>query len=218
MLLYLHGFTSGPQSVKARALGERMAARGLADEFVCPQLPASPKDAIALAEALIEAQSEALSKPLSEPLSEAQQKVGADDTAAVRPGQGKVTLVGSSLGGFYATVLAEKYDLDAVLINPAVIGQLPMEDFIGMHQWLYTGEPFEFTAQHIDELRAMVRPSLQKPSRFWLLLEEGDETLDYRQAVVYYAGARQTVLAGGDHSFTRWPDYLDEIIDRHLAR
>jgi predicted esterase YcpF (UPF0227 family) len=202
MLLYLHGFTSGPQSVKARALGERMAARGLADEFVCPQLPASPKDAIALAEALIRSR----------------QKVGADDTAAVRPGQEKVTLVGSSLGGFYATVLAEKYALDAVLINPAVIGQLPMEDFIGMHQWLYTGEPFEFTAQHVDELRAMVRPSLQKPSRFWLLLEEGDETLDYRQAVAYYAGARQTVLAKGDHSFTRWPDYLDEIIDRHLAR
>ncbi len=197
MLLYLHGFTSGPQSVKARALGERMAARGLADEFVCPQLPASPLAAIALAEALIKAR----------------QKVGVGDTATHRLNQARITLVGSSLGGFYATVLAEKHDLNAVLVNPAVIGQLPMEDFIGRDQWLYTGEPFEFTAQHIGELKAMVRPKLKNPSRFWLMLEEGDETLDYRQAAAYYAGARQTVLAGGDHSFTRWNDYLDEIID-----
>ncbi|MDD2949062.1 MAG: hypothetical protein PHV80_09550, partial [Rugosibacter sp.] len=78
MLLYLHGFTSGPQSVKARALGERMTARGLADEFVCPQLPASPLAAIALAEALIKAR----------------QKVGVGDTATHRLNQARITLVG----------------------------------------------------------------------------------------------------------------------------
>jgi len=201
MLLYLHGFTSGPQSVKARALGARMVERGLADEFVCPQLPASPAAAIALAEALIKAQ----------------QKVGAGDTAASHRHPAKITLAGSSLGGFYATVLAEKHNLNAVLINPAVIGELSMEGFIGTHQWLYTGEPFEFTAQHISELKALVPPSLKKPGRFWLMLEEGDETLDYRQAVAYYAGAKQTVLTGGDHTFTRWADYLDAVIDASLT-
>ncbi|TAJ21675.1 MAG: esterase [Rugosibacter sp.] len=201
MILYLHGFTSGPQSVKARALGERMAARGLAADFICPQLPASPAAAIAMAEQIIEQH----------------RKVGAGDTPCGGVNHAKITLVGSSLGGFYATVLAEKFNLNAVLVNPAVINQLPMDDFIGTHRWLYTGEPFEFTAQHIAELRALERPRLSQPDCFWLMLEEGDETLDYRQAIAYYAGARQTVLAGGDHSFTRWNDYLDEIIDWSAA-
>ena len=201
MILYLHGFTSGPQSVKARALGERMAARGLVADFICPQLPASPAAAMALAEQIIEQH----------------RKLGAGETVAHGKNGAQITLVGSSLGGFYATVLAEKYDLNAVLVNPAVINQLPMDDFIGTHQWLYTGEPFEFTAQHIAELRALELPRLSQPDRFWLMLEEGDETLDYQLAVAYYAGARQTVLAGGDHSFTRWTDYLDEIIDWSAA-
>lgn len=205
MLLYLHGFTSGPQSVKARALGARMAERGLAADFVCPQLSASPAEAILQAEQIIEHA----------------RKVGADETvtntatnALKHP---NILLVGSSLGGFYATVLAEKHNLNAVLINPAVIGQLPMEGFIGTHQWLYTGEPFEFTAQHIAELRAMDLPRVTNPQRFWLMLEEGDETLDYRQAVAYYTGAKQTVLTGGDHTFTRWADYLDAVIDVSLT-
>lgn len=205
MIFYLHGFTSGPQSVKARALGERMAARGLAADFVCPQLPASPAAAIALAEQLIEQH--------REQKREQHRKVGAGDTPCSGGNHAKITLVGSSLGGFYATVLAEKFNLNAVLVNPAVINQLPMDDFIGTHRWLYTGEPFEFTAQHIAELRALELPRLSQPDRFWLMLEEGDETLDYQLAVAYYAGARQTVLPGGDHSFTRWNDYLDEIID-----
>ncbi len=185
MIIYLHGFTSGPQSVKARALGERMATRGLAADFACPQLPASPAAAIALATQII---------------------IGAGETVAI-------TLVGSSMGGFYATWLAEKFNLKAVLVNPAVTAQLALEDFIGSHRWLYTGEPFEFTAQHIAEMRALELPAPLRPDRFWLLLEEGDETLDYRQAVAYYTGARQTVLPAGDHSFTRWTDYLDAIID-----
>ncbi|AJP49111.1 esterase [Rugosibacter aromaticivorans] len=192
MILYLHGFTSGPQSVKARALGERMAARGLAADFVCPQLPASPAAALALAEQII-----------------MRQKVGDGETAT----HGKIMLVGSSLGGFYATWLAEKFNLNAVLVNPAVVARLSLESFVGPQRWLYTGEPFDFTLQHIDELRALELPRLSQPQRFWLLAEEGDETLDYRAAVAYYAGARQTVLPGGDHSFTRWNDYLDEIID-----
>lgn len=194
MILYLHGFTSGPQSVKARALGARMVARGLAADFVCPQLPASPAAAIALAEQLIE-------------------KVGAGRTANNGENDAKITLVGSSLGGFYATWLAEKYGLRAVLVNPAVVARLSLEKFVGPQRWLYTGDPFDFTHQHIDELRALELPRLSQPQRFWLLAEEGDETLDYREAVAYYAGARQTVLPGGDHSFTRWNDYLDEIID-----
>lgn len=199
-MLYLHGFTSGPQSIKAQALGARMAARGLAADFVCPQLPASPAEAIALAEQIILRQKGGT-------------KVGAGDTAISGQNAAKVTLAGSSLGGFYATWLAEKFNLNAVLVNPAVVARLSLEKFVGPQHWLYTGEPFEFTRQHIHELRALELPRLSQPQRFWLLAEEGDETLDYRAAVAYYAGARQTVLPGGNHSFTRWHDYLDAIID-----
>ncbi len=186
MILYLHGFTSGPQSFKARALQERMAARGLADQFVCPQLPASPAQAIALAERIIE------------------EKVSRGGTPPA--------VVGSSLGGFYATYLAEKHGLKAVLVNPAVVGSLDPTLFIGPQRFLYTGEEFDFTAAHVEELRALDAPAITQPERYWLLAETGDETLDYRHAVARYAGARQTVLTGGDHSFTRWTDYLDDIV------
>jgi len=184
VILYLHGFTSGPQSSKARMLAERMAARGLADQFVCPQLPASPAEAIALADGIV---------------------------AKVSP-RGTPCVVGSSLGGYYATYLAEKHGLRAVLINPAVAGQVDPTLFIGRHQFLYTGDEFDFTATHVEELRALDVPTIARPERYWLLAETGDETLDYRKAVVHYAGARQTVLDGGDHSFTRWADYLDDVI------
>ena len=181
MILYLHGFTSGPQSNKAQALGGRMRQRGLGERFVCPQLPASPREAIALATRLIAR-------------------------------HGVTTVVGSSLGGYYATWLAETFDLKAVLVNPAVVAHLSLKDFVGPQRWLYSGESFEFALDHIEELRAIDVPVLGKPQRFWLLVEEGDETLDYRHAVSRYAGARQTVLPGGDHSFTRWDEYLDPVI------
>ena len=182
MILYLHGFTSGPQSHKAQALGARMRERGLGDRFLSPQLPASPREAIALATGLIAR-------------------------------HGVTTVVGSSLGGYYATYLAETFDLKAVLVNPAVVAHLSLQKYIGPQRWLYTGEAFDFGPEQIDELRAIEVPVLSKPERFWLLVEEGDETLDYRNAVARYAGARQTVLPGGDHSFTRWGDYLDPIIE-----
>ncbi len=182
MMLYLHGFTSGPQSRKAQALGARMRGRGLGEQFICPQLPASPRAAIALATELIAR-------------------------------HGITTVVGSSLGGYYATWLAEKFDLKAVLVNPAVVAHLALKNFVGPQRWLYSGEAFDFTLDHVEELRAIGVPELARPQRFWLLLEEGDETLDFRHAIARYAGARHTVLPGGDHSFSRWDDYLDAIID-----
>jgi uncharacterized protein len=197
LILYLHGFTSGPQSMKARALQARMEARGLGGHFICPQLPHAPRDAIALAEAIIAG------------------KVGAGDTPVLRGaihGNTPITLVGSSLGGYYATWLAEKHGLKAVLVNPVVVAHLMPEKFIGPQHNIYTGERFEFTQEHVAQLRAIEVPQLVHPENFWLLAEAGDEVLDYRQAVEKYRGARQTVLPGGDHGFTRWADYLDEIL------
>jgi predicted esterase YcpF (UPF0227 family) len=183
VIYYLHGFTSAPASWKARALHERMAGRGLQDAFWCEQLPVSPKAAISMIEAAVAARRDAAP-----------------------------TFVGSSLGGFYATCLAEKLDAKAVLINPAVLAPLVLEKWLGEHENLYTGEHFVLTPTHIEELRRLDLPAVTRPERYWLLVETGDETLDWRVAVARYVGARQTVCEGGDHSFTRFPDYLDEIV------
>jgi hypothetical protein len=186
MILYLHGFRSAPASTKARALAARMGELGLGDAFWCPQLPVSARAAMTLVEGQID-----------------------HCRAAGGPAP---TLVGSSLGGYYATWLAERHDLKAVLVNPAVLAPLSLEPYLGRQTNLYTGEAFDFTEAHIRELRELEVPVLTRPQRYWLLVETGDEVLDYRDAVARYAGARQTVLPGGDHSFTRWGDYLDEIL------
>lgn len=181
-ILYLHGFCSSPASWKARLLGERLAAIGLGDRFRCPQLSPVPLAAIASVEALL---------------------TGND---------GPTTLVGSSLGGFYASWLAEKHNLRAVLINPAVMAPFLLDGLVGTHSNFHTGETFEFTPAHVDQLRAL-DTSLVTAARYLLLVETGDEVLDYRQAVARYAGSRQIVLAGGDHSFTRFPDLVPQIIE-----
>lgn len=182
-MLYLHGFLSGPASKKAQDLHARMRARGLGDAFVCPQLPVAPREAIALAESLLV------------------------------PG---TTVVGSSLGGYYATWLCERHPervAGAILVNPAVLAPISLERYLGPQQNLYSGESFEFTRAHVEQLRALEVAAPQRLDAYWLLVEEGDEILDYREAVAKYRGARQTVLPGGNHTFSRWHDYLDAVID-----
>ena len=186
MIIYLHGFRSAPASIKARALKARMTERGLAERFWCEQLPVSPRAAIALAEG----------------------EIARARAAGLDP-----TVVGSSLGGYYATWLAERHNLRAVLVNPAVVAPLALESFVGTQDNLYTGERFEFTHQHLDELRTLEVAAITRPERYWLLAETGDEVLDYSHAVIKYAGARQTILEGGNHGFSRWNDYLDAVID-----
>ena len=183
VIVYLHGFCSSPQSNKAQRLKAFMEARGLGHQFWCEQLPPSPRAAIALA--------------------------GRQIAASATP----VTVVGSSLGGYYATHLAEKHGIKAVLVNPAVVAHLSLAEFVGPQTNLYTGEVFEFRPEYIEELRAIEVPRLTRPQDFLLLLETGEEVLDYRQAVARYAGARQVVLQGGDHSFTRWDDYLGSLLE-----
>lgn len=163
-------------------MAEEMARRGLAERFACPALPPVPDEAVALAEDF------------------------------VARATGPVTLVGSSLGGHYATCLAEKHGLRAALVNPAVIHRLDADRFLGEHANFHSGERFVFTAQHAAQLATQHVPR-PDPARYLLLVETGDEVLDYRQAVDYYAGCRQMVLPGGDHSFTKFPDFIPQIIE-----
>jgi hypothetical protein len=120
--------------------------------------------------------------------------------------------VGSSLGGFYATCLAEKHDARAVLINPAVEPHVGLRAYLGPQKNLHTGEPYVLTEAHLREWEKLYVPRVT-PGRYLLLVETGDEVLDYRQAVARYAGAQQVVVQGGDHSLQSFPQHLPRILE-----
>ncbi|NBR27328.1 MAG: esterase [Betaproteobacteria bacterium] len=132
-----------------------------------------------------------------------------DDLVAAHP---DALLVGSSLGGYYATWLAERHNLRAVLVNPAVRPYELLEGHVGQQKNLYTGEEYEFTHAHVGELRALECAAVT-PQRYLLMVETGDEVLDYRQAVERYRGARQLVIEGGDHGFGDFEKYLDVVFE-----
>jgi predicted esterase YcpF (UPF0227 family) len=131
-----------------------------------------------------------------------------DALAAAHP---RAMLVGSSLGGYYATWLAERHDLRAVLINPAVRPYELLAGHVGMQTNLHTGEQYEFTPAHVAELRAL-EPAAIGPHRYLLMVETADEVLDYRLAVDRYRGARQCVIEGGDHGFSDFAAHLAPVM------
>lgn len=182
MLLYIHGFNSSASSYKARLVRERMEALGRAAEFACPDLDHRPKHAIAQLEVLVG-----------------------------RIGESRVSLIGSSLGGYYATCLAEKHGLKAALLNPAVRPYERLREVLGPQRNLYTGAEYEFTTQHLAELEALELARIT-PERYLLVVTTGDEVLDYRKAVARYAGCEQIVVGGGDHGFSRFADYLEPVL------
>ena len=183
MILYLHGFRSSPQSFKARVTAARMQQLGLADQFVCPQLPASPAAAIASA---------------------------LDIAAGCAATQ--LTLIGSSLGGYYATWLAERLGCRAVLLNPAVLASRDLQQYVGVSTQFHSDQPFEFKPEYIAELQALTVPRISQPERYLLLAATGDEVLDWREMVAHYPGAQQCVIAGSDHAISEYPDYLARVL------
>jgi predicted esterase YcpF (UPF0227 family) len=183
MILYLHGFRSSPHSFKARLIGDRLKALGREAEYACPQLPASPREAMALA----------------------------SDLAAQFPA-GEVTLIGSSLGGYYATWLAEQAGCRAVLLNPAVKPPRDLEKYVGVTTMFHSDEPFEFKRGYIDELKAFEVRQITRPERYFLLAAKGDEVLDWRDMVAHYPGAQQCVIEGSDHGISDFDHYLDRVL------
>jgi predicted esterase YcpF (UPF0227 family) len=182
MLMYLHGFNSSPQSHKAQVLGAFLAGKGLGASYACPALPPPATDAVAAIEKLMHE----------------------------RRGQ-PFCFVGSSLGGFYATYLAEKHGARAVLINPAIEPHIGLRAYLGPQKNLHTGEPYELTEAHLRDWHKYYVPKLS-PQRYLLIVETGDEVLDYRGALERYAGAEQVVVQGGDHSLQSFPEQLPRIL------
>ncbi|AWL05991.1 YqiA/YcfP family alpha/beta fold hydrolase [Massilia oculi] len=182
-LLYLHGFRSSPRSFKARVVQEQLEQAGLGERLICPQLPASPKAAIDLALALVE-----------------------------RLAPANLAIVGSSLGGFYATWLAERLGVRAAVINPSVDPTRNLEKHVGVTTAWHSDEPFEFRQEYIGELHDLRVARITRPERYFLLAATGDEVLDYRDMVAHYAGARQHVIEGSDHAISEFPQYVDEVL------
>lgn len=121
-------------------------------------------------------------------------------------------LIGSSLGGFLSTYLVERFGGKAVLINPAVHPDKLMHDYLGEHTNPYTQECFSVSAQDADILASIKPPHLTQPENYWVLLQTGDETLDYQQAADKYAHSKLTIEQGGDHSFQGYQRHLPEIV------
>jgi predicted esterase YcpF (UPF0227 family) len=120
--------------------------------------------------------------------------------------------VGSSLGGYYATWLAERHDGRAALLNPAVRPYELLGAHLGVQQNLYSGERYELTARHVEELRELEVPAITA-ARYLLVAATGDEVLDYRAAVARYQGCSQILIRGGDHGLSDFPDHVDAVLE-----
>jgi predicted esterase YcpF (UPF0227 family) len=187
-LLYLHGFRSSPQSFKARWMADWMAAHRPDITWACPQLPPSPAAALAGIRSI---------------------------TAGWPPATTGV--IGSSLGGFYATIVAETLGCRAALLNPAVDPARDLAAHIGRQTMFHaTDESFDFRAEYVDELRAMTPPApLTRPLDILAIVAKGDEVLDWREMTARYAHGPLKLIAGSDHGLADFESHLPDLL-RHL--
>ncbi len=125
----------------------------------------------------------------------------------------QLALIGSSLGGYYATYLAERLGCRAVLLNPAVEPPHDLEKYVGVSTAYHSDAPFEFKAEYLDELRALAVGRITEPQRYFLIAATGDEVLDWRQMVAHYPGARQCVIEGSDHGLSDFAPYLEPVLE-----
>jgi len=187
-LLYLHGFRSSPLSAKAVKMAAAVQALHPAVHWWCPQLPPSPRQAMAMLMAGI----------------------------ADWP-RGSMAVVGSSLGGFYATWIAARTGCPAVLLNPAVHPARDLASHIGEQSaWHSPQEIFFFQPEFVQELRDLDAGTLSRPERFYTLIAKGDELLDWREMSARYAGSQGLLLDGGDHALSDFDAHLAGVL-RFLA-
>lgn len=184
IIVYLHGFRSSPQSYKAQLMAQYMYAIGCADQYLCPQLPASPNSAILLIQGLVK---------------------------GIPPES--ITLIGSSLGGYYATWLAEQTGCRAILLNPMVRIPVDMSPFINATTAFHSDKYFEFKPEYIDELRHLEVSNITKPERYFLIAATGDELLDWREMQAHYPNAHQIIIEGSDHGLTGFEQHVESVLN-----
>ena len=183
-LLYLHGFRSSPLSFKAQRLHAWVQQHRPDVHWWCPQLPPSPHEAMALL------------------------RTGSADWPAATS-----AVLGSSLGGFYATVMAEATGWRAVLMNPAVDPARDLQPFVGELSAFHTPEQkFEFRAEYPEQLRAMSPRAITRPERYFAIIAKGDELLDWREMLARYPGAHIRLLEGSDHALSDYDDHQPALL------
>lgn len=183
-LLYLHGFRSSPRSFKAQRMSAVVGQRHPEVVWCCPQLPPSPEAALRLVM----------------------------DSIAGWP-HARMGVVGSSLGGFYATCVAEQTGCRAVLLNPAVHPARDLQRYIGEQTaWNDPDQRFYFAPEYIAELRALERGPVKHPERYFAVVAKGDEVLDWREMTGRYPGAKIKLLEGGDHALSDFDAHIDEVL------
>jgi predicted esterase YcpF (UPF0227 family) len=180
-VLYIHGFNSSPQSMKAELTRHYFSENYPEINFYCPQIASSPNGAIEQLENIITQHS-----------------------------NGTWLLMGSSLGGYFATYLAEKYHLQAALINPAVKPFELLKDYLGDQINPYTKENYQVKKQHITDLKLLEQENISK-NNYLVMVQTGDEVLDYQQAVEKYRHCQLVIEQGGDHSFINYEKALPAI-------
>ena len=182
-LLYLHGFRSAPASTKARKMQQRIKAFP-AVTWCCPQLPASPAEAMRLIEQSIDGWPHA-----------------------------SMAVVGSSLGGCYAAAVAQKYGCKAALLNPAVDPARDLGAYVGtVASWHDPQDTFEFRAEYLDELRELQPVAFTQPERYYTLIAKGDEVLDWQEMTARYPAAHGTLLEGSDHAIEDFDEHIDALL------
>lgn len=183
LFIYIHGFNSSPESFKARCFSKFITDNYPQDQFVAPTLSDFPEKAI-----------KDLSLFIEQSLKSS-----------------KVVLLGSSLGGFYATYLVQKYKLKALLVNPAVIPHELLHEYLGMNKNYHTGEEYEFTTEHIDQLKTIYIDHINSPENLMVMLQKDDEVLDYRLAEKKYSESHLLIESGGNHSFQNFEQHCENI-------
>lgn len=191
MILYLHGFRSSPSSFKASMMAEEMSRRGCLDQWRCPALPVSPRAAIEMA---LE-QANDLAKQHGKDLSSS------------------MTVVGSSLGGYYAMHVAEKLGCRAVLLNPAVHADRDLARRVGTHTNFHHQEQIiEFLPEYLIELADIKPGPLTRPERYLLIAATGDELLDWKEMRDMCRGAKQIIIEGSDHGISDFATWMPDVM------
>ncbi len=182
-ILYLHGFRSTPRSAKAQLVAQHMSELGKADQYICPQLPASPE----LAAELIQ-------------------------TLAFPFAADELTIIGSSLGGYYATWLAERTGSRTILLNPAIHPERDLEKYIGVQTVYGSDEMIEIKPEFMQDLHDLQVTQITQPERYFLVAATGDEVLDWREMVAKYPGVKQHIIQGSDHGLSDFDQIIDEVL------
>ncbi len=184
-ILYLHGFLSSPQSQKATQTRHYFERHYPDVNVHFPALPNTPSEVSEYLLSFIHGKMKNVEAGLK--------------------------VIGSSMGGFLATWLVEKYGGKAVLVNPAVKPFELLQDYLGEHVNPYSQESFTITEQDMTFLKQLDTPQVSNPDSYRVMLQTGDATLNYREAQTKYQHSLLVVEEGGDHSFQGFENHLDEI-------